>query len=299
VILQDPTATAHLSALRALLAVARPGAQYPDGRSLSERLRFLPIPLEIDPRSGLPALKALSQVDADRALAPEFLEKHAAALPDRAPRYRALAEASLESLHRVQVRLIHRDRDASRVQIVRDLLDPASGCLVRFTVVALQRGEGQVAFVRGDLSRPTPQLTHAVEEAASGDAEMALLALAKLPGLIPEDVIRGQLGPFCTAQVPGPSLLAPVLACAPEGAVLHLALERAGSTVPEDRCLDPLASLYRDALQDEARARVEARRAELGYRVVKERRLVCSPELEAPLKIALSAAGARLVVRSR
>jgi hypothetical protein len=299
VTLTEPAASAHLTALQALLAVARPGAQYPDGRSLSERLRFLSTPLEIDPRSGLPALRALSQVDADRALAPEFLHKHAAALPDRVPRYRALAQASLEPLHQVQVRLMHRDRNASRVQILRDLVDPASGCLVRFTVVALQRGEGQVSFTRGDLSRASPRLTAAVEEAASGDAEMALLALAKLPGLTPEDVVRGQLGPFCTARSPGPSLLAPVLACAPEGAVLHLALERAGVSVPQDRCLDPLASLYRDALQGEARARVEARRAELGYRVVKERRLVCTPELEAPLRASLSAAGARLVVRCR
>lgn len=298
-ILQGPDAEAHLCALRALLAVARPGAQYPEGRSLSERLRFLPAALEIDPRSGLPALRALGQVDAERALAPEFLEKHAAALPDRAPRFRALLEATLEPLHRVQVRLIHRDGDTSRVQLVRDLVDPASGCLVRFTIVARQRGEGQVSFVRGDLSRASSQLTGAVEEAASGDAEMALLALAKLPGLTPEDVVRGQLGPLCTARFPGPALLAPALACAPDGAVLHLSLERAGTTVPEDRCLDPLASLYRDALSPEARARVEARRGQLGYRVVKERRLVCTPELESPLKAALSAAGARLVVRSR
>lgn len=298
-ILQGAAAESHLAALRALLAVARPGAQYPDGRAFAERLRFLGSPLEIDPRSGLPALRALTQVDADRALAPEFLEKHAAALPDRAPRYRALLEAPLEPLHRVQVRLMHRDGGASRIQILRDLSDPASGCLVRFTVIALQRGEGQVSFVRGDLSRANPRFSAAVEEAASGDAELALLALARLPGLTPEDVVRGQLGPFCTATTPGPALTAPALAAAPDGAILHLALERAGVTVPEDRCLDPLASLYRDALGGEPRAQVEGLRGRLGYRVVKERRLVCTPALEGPLKALLAASGTRLVVRSR
>jgi len=299
VILDGTAAESHLSTLRALLAVARPGAQYPDGRAFAERLRFLGSPLEIDPRSGLPTLRALTQVDADRALAPEFLQKHAAALPDRAPRYRALLDAPLEPLHRVQVRLIHRDRGASRIQILRDLADPASGCLVRFTVTALQVGEGQVSFVRGDLSRANPRFTAAVEEAASGDAEMALLALARLPGLTPEDVVRGQLGPFCTASSPGPALTAPALAAAPEGAILHLALERAGVTVPQDRCLDPLASLYRDALNPDARAPVEALRAHLRYRVVKERRLVCSPSLDLPLRALLAASGSRLVVRSR
>jgi hypothetical protein len=299
VILEGPIAESHTSALRALLAVARPGAQYPDGRAFAERLRFLGPRLEIDPRSGLPSLRSLSQVDAEKALAPDFLQRHAAALPDRVPHFRALLEAPLEPLHRVQVRLIHRDRGTSRVQLLRDLVDPASGCLVRFTVIALQRGEGQVSFIRGDLSRANPRLTTAVEEATSGDAEMALLALAQLPGLLPEDVVRGQLGPFCTARAAGPPLTAPALAAAPGGALLHLALERAGITVPGDRCLDPLASLYRDALPKDARARVEARRAELGYRVVKERRLVCTPELEAPLRAMLAAAGARLVVRSR
>jgi hypothetical protein len=298
-ILDGAAAEAHLDALRALLAVARPGAQYPDGRSLSERLRFLGSPLEIDPRSGLPTLRALTQVDADRALAPEFLEKHARALPDRAPRYRALLAAPLEPLHSVQVRLIHREGGASRIQILRDLADLASGCLVRFTVIALQQGEGQVSFIRGDLSRANPRFTAAVEEAASGDAEMALLALAKLPGLSPEDVVRGQVGPFCTASTPGPALTAPALAAAPDGAILHLTLERAGVTVPEDRCLDPLTSLYRDALRGDARARVEALRRRLRYRVVKERRLVCPPPLESPLRALLAASGARLVVRSR
>jgi len=299
VILDGPAASAYLDRLRALLAVARPGAQYPDGRSLAERCRFLGPPLELDARSGLPSLRALGQVEAERALAPEFLSMHAAALPEKAPYFRALLEARLEPLHRLQVRLIHRERASSRVQVVRDLVDPGSGCLLRLTIVALQRGEGQVSFARGDLSRANPDFSAAVEAAAAGDAEMALLTLARLPGFTPEDVTRGELGPLCTATTPGPPLLAPVLACAPAGAVLHLALERAGTTAPEARCLDPLASLYRDALPDGARKEVEARRAELGYRVVKERRLVCTRELEAPLRASLATQGVRMVVRSR
>jgi hypothetical protein len=255
--------------------------------------------LQIDPRSGFPSLRALTQVDADQALAAEFLRTHGASLPHRVQYFQRLLEAALPPLHQLQVRLMHRDRKSSRVQVTRDLVDPATGCFVRFTVVLVQRGQSQVSFARGDLSRAEPEFVAAMEQAVAGDAEMALLALAELPGIVPEDVIRGQVGPLCTARAPGPPMLASVLGAAPDGASLHLVLERAGQTVPADRSFDPFASLYRDALPEGARAAVEARREALGYRVVKERRLVCTPELEAPLRAALDAAGAKLVVRSR
>ncbi|HVE82692.1 MAG TPA: hypothetical protein VND93_07580, partial [Myxococcales bacterium] len=115
--LHGPEAEAYLGTLRQLLAVARPGAQYPDGRGLADRLRFLEPPLELDARSGLPSLRALGKVDADRSLARDFLDRHAAALPEKAPRFRDLLDAPLEPLHRVQVRLVHREGGASRIQV--------------------------------------------------------------------------------------------------------------------------------------------------------------------------------------
>lgn len=288
-----------LATLRQLLAVARPGIQYPDARGLDLRLRFLELAgnVDLDPRSGLPALRALSSVDADRALAADFLRDHGDRLPEKAAYFRALAEAELEPLLHVSVRLMTRTGKTSRVQVIRDLLDPASGCLVRFTAVLQQRGDRQISFERGDLSRASPAFSGAVERCAGGDAELALLALSEVEGIRVEEVVRGQVGPVTSPGFPRPVLLGKVVEGG--GAILHLALERAGPAVAEDRGLDPFAPLYRDSLSARARAQVEARREALGYRVVKERRLCCTEEVEAPLKAALAAAGAKLVVRSR
>jgi hypothetical protein len=290
-----------IATLRRLLAIARPGLQYPDARGLELRLKLLELAggdVDLDPRSGLPSLRALSSVDADRALARDFLRDHATRLPERAPYFQALAEAELEPLLHVSVRLMTRAGRTSRVQVIRDLFEPASGCLVRFTAVVEQQGDRQVSFERGDLSRASPAFAAAVERCAAGDAELGLLALSEVEGIRVEEVVRGQVGPVTSARLPRPALLAPVVSSG-TGAILHLALERAGPAVAEDRGLDPFAPLYRDSLSAQARAPVEARREALGYRVVKERRLVCTPEVEGPLRGALSAAGVKLVVRAR
>jgi hypothetical protein len=298
-------ADAYLARALRLLAVARPGLLYPDARRVAATWGFLgpsgsrgaADSVELDPRSGLPSLSELARVRADQELAEEFLRDHGGELPERAAYYRALSTAALASLSSVDARLVSRRQDGLRFEVVHDLLDPTSGCLVRFTWHLRQSGPAHIALERKDLARPGEAFLTAVERCAGADVELGLLLLSDLDGLTVEEGVRGQIGPLQSSCVPPPPPLAGALE---EGAfVLHLSLERAGAGVPADVSRDPFSPLYRDALSRPAREAVEARQQALGYRVSKERRLVTTPEAQAPIEAALHAAGHALVVRSR
>lgn len=303
--LEGGDADAYLRQALRLLSVARPGLLYPDARRVAAAWSFLGPSgsrgtagsVALDPRSGLPSLSELARVRADQQLAPEFLEDHAAELPERAEYYRALSGAVLASLSSVDARLVSRREDGLRFQVVHDLLDPTSGGLVRFTWHLRQSGPAHIALERKDLARPGEAFLAAVERCAGADVELGLLLLSELDGLAVEEGVRGQIGPLQSSRIPPPPPLAGAL---PEGAfVLHLSLERAGPGVPADVSRDPFSPLYRDALSRPAREAVEARQRALGYRVSKERRLVTTPEAQGPVEAALRAAGHALVVRSR
>ncbi len=306
--LTGEAADGYVAVLRKLLAVARPGAQFPDARGLDAQLSFLGPAgsrgvrgvVDVDPASGLPSVRELLRVRADRELADAFLKEHAAALPEKAIYYRALAAVGIPAASSLDVRLRGRDRAGARFEVVHDRLDAASGCVVRFTMQLTASGK-HVGLARGDLSEPTARFKAVVEKYAGADAELALLLLAEQDGVRVREVVRGQIGPLHFAGLsspPVPSLVAAVLAAAPGAFVLHLALERAGTDVSEENNRDPFAIGYRDSLGPDARAGVERRRADLGYKVARERRLYCTPSAEIVLAAALARAGAKLVVRS-
>jgi hypothetical protein len=293
--------------LRALLRVARPGAQFPDPDRLDSHLglmgpagsRGCHPSLDLDPASGLPTIRQWLAVRAERELAPAWLRAHPRASSARAEYCRALAAAEVLPASSVEVRLRRRERSAAHYEVLHDRLDAASGALLRYTLHLAERGDRHVAVAEGEHVRPTRRFLNLVERHSGADAELTLLLVSDLPGVTVEEVVRGQIGPLHFAGLPAPALFAPVLQEVPGAVVLHLALERAGRDVAEDRCRDPFARLYRDTLSEPARAAVERRRDALGYRVAKERRLVSTPSAEVPLKAALARAGAAAVVRSR
>ncbi|MBI2892742.1 MAG: hypothetical protein HYY06_04270 [Deltaproteobacteria bacterium] len=300
-------AASYVTVLRRLVAIARPGSHYPDPRRIDAHLSFLGPAgsrevhdeLEIDGTTGLPTLREMLRVRADRDLAASFLREHAEALPAKAVYYRALADADVCPASSLDVRLRSRRRSLARFEVVHDRLDAASGWFLRYTAQIEQKGGGHVDLRRGDLSAPTERFRNAFERVAGADAEVALLLLSELDGVKVEEVVRGQIGPCHFAGIEAPPLIEDVVGTVPGAFVLHLALERAGPGVLRDLCRDPFGRLYRDALGSRARAEIEARREALGYRVSKERRLICTPSADAPLRRALDRAGTPLVVRSR
>lgn len=199
----------------------------------------------------------------------------------------------------VDVRLRRKERARTDLEVVHERLDAATGCPVRYTVHLAQRGARPVSLKGDDLPVASRRFVHLMERNAGADAEVAFLLVSDLPGVTVEEIVCGQIGPLQFAGVDAPPVIAEALAAVPGGFVLHLPLDRAGVAVAEDRNRDPFRGLYREALGPDARATVEARRDALGYRVAKERRLICTPALEGPLRAALLRAGHNLVVRSR
>jgi hypothetical protein len=66
--------------------------------------------------------------------------------------------------------------------------------------------------------------------------------------------------------------------------VLCFPEDRAGVDVADHASGDPLAPLFREALSPDARALIDAKADELGYRVAKSRKLVCPRKLQGPLR---------------
>ncbi len=304
--LKAAEARAYLAAVRSLLAVARAGAQYPDPRRVDAFLSLLGPDgsrgrrsvVSIERASGLPALHELIRVRADREVAGELLQGPGRRSARRTGLLNSLLDAELPPVSAAEVRLVGRVAGGARFLVVRDQVDLHGSGFVRFTARLVQRGAAYIALERADLARPSEDFLRQLERCSATDVELAFLLLAELPGLAVEDVVRGQVGPV-NPFAPAPEPLAGVLAASPGAAVLHLALERAGPGVAEDRCPDPFSRFYRKGLGPAARVAAEERRAALGYRVSKERRLCCTPDVEAPLRAALSARGCPLVIRSR
>jgi hypothetical protein len=304
--LHDERADGYVAILLHLLRVARPGAHYPDARRLAAHVaRLGPAgshgvhrTLDVDPVSGLPTLRHLLRVHAEREVA---LAARAAGEPWPAARrahYAALAADEVVPPSRVDVRLRRREGRTSFLEVVHDRIDGASGCFVRFTV-HLRQARSRVARVtEDDTTEPTERFVALMERHAGADAELALLLLSDVAGVRVEEVVRGQIGPLSFDGAEVPPLLAPVIGSVPGAFVLHLVLDRAGADVADDHCRDPLSRLYRDTLGGAARAAVEEKRRGLGYHVARDRRLVCTPGTEPALRATLARAGAKVVVRS-
>jgi hypothetical protein len=304
--LEGPAADAYVRVLRSLLALARAGSHYPDPVRFDALLAFLGpagsrgvhADLLVDPVSGLPRVSQLLGVRADREVARDEQERGLAPLPERRAYHEALRAVELSPASSVEVHLRRREGRRAHLEIVHDRLDAANGCPVRYTVRLSHQGRS-VKVTDADVALPSERFVALVERHAGADAELAFLLISDLPGVRVEEVVRGQVGPLHMAGIDAPAVLAGVIAGVPGALILHLALERAGLEVSADRVRDPFSVLYRDALQADSRGLVEAKRARLGYHVSKERRLVCTPSAEAPLRAALRGAGTPLVVRSR
>lgn len=293
--------------MRGLLAVARPSALFPDAAKLRDWLGLLGRPLPrgarltflVHPGSGFPARSTLSRLLRLQFVARDFFTAQRLR-PDPTAREfsQALVAASLPPVSHLEARLVSRARGVDRFQLVYDRLDAVSGCPVRFTVWLEQRKGRLLTLKRGDLAAPSTRLVREVAFACEAGAELALTALRALDGLAVSEVVRAQLGPLVTPLLPAPqraaadarALRSALPGAGPVGA-LSLALERAGESVTADSAQDPWTPL--DTSEEAA-----AERGSQGFHVSLERRLVCSPPLEAPLRALVAATNRRVLLRS-
>ncbi|MDE2292417.1 MAG: hypothetical protein KGL53_10070, partial [Elusimicrobia bacterium] len=262
----------------------------------------------LDRTSGLPALKEVVTVHADRANAPEFLsdaaERDGA---DVTPRfaaklryYKQAVTVQLPALTRLDVRLrrVVPDRKAASFEVVFDRYDAAEDVWTRYTLQLEQTdpgwGGGAVLERSGDYTRQTSAFRTMMERYAQDDSEIAFLLLGKHEGLRVEEVVRGRVGPLWSPFCPPPPGWFPP---DPAGCyVLHCPLDRAALGMEADQDQDPFSKLFREFLSEDSRPVVEEAAARLGYRVSKERKFACTPQAAALLEKRLAEAGTRNVI---
>jgi hypothetical protein len=285
--LTGDAATDYLTRVRSLLTAARAGAHYPDARALLASLSFvgpttrLPF-VEVDERSGLPSPRQLRRVFALHQLAREFFrEKRVRRSGRQSHDWLELADAEVARIDGVEAKLVSR-QGAGRYLLVADGIDRRTGAWVRHSAWVSRRSGRHLDVDRGNQARASVELAAVMRMLEGASAEQALVTIAALEGLDVDEVVRGQLGPLQTRGAPGPQLISEVVKDG--GAVLHLALERAGTSVEKDRIADPW----------------HRREAEPGeHHVACERRLVCTPDLDGALRESLRRERIAMVVRCR
>lgn len=285
-------ATAHLDILSRLLAIARPGALFPDVKRVGEWLALshggkAAPRLEVHAVSGFPTERALGRLLERQKLAKAWFEAHGAKPPKHAEQFHtALAAAELWSPG-VLVRVVSAERGSSRLQVVHDRF-AANGNLARFTVQLSQRGARHVHVERNGRCEVSGPFSLAVEQACDGSASAAAVRLAALEDVTVSEAVRGELGPcFTPTQAPGGPLAEVAKSAGQSDGVLSVLLERVGETVTDDFVAD--AWPEPDGFG--------AHRSARNWRLARERKLVCTPALEALLKTL--AKGTRMLVRAR
>ncbi|MBI4677063.1 MAG: hypothetical protein HY748_05720 [Elusimicrobia bacterium] len=295
-----------------MVLAGRLGKTFPDPYQCSDFLRALAPSfhngthrgIKVDRCSGLPGMKHLVDVWADRQTAPGFIVEIEArrrcgrrpepAIEAKVEYYRRLCGVPLKPLTRVEVALRRQDpgRRSAFFEVVFDRFDPAEQIFVRHTLM-LEQSEwerGRIIERAGDYSRQTSDLREKLEMYTGDDSEIAFLLMGKLPGVRVEEVTRARIGPLWSPAAPAPKGWA-------EGRyVLHLPTDRASIHLQEDRDDDPFGGIYRRFLSEGSRSIVEEEARRLGYRVHKDRKFVCEASAAAELRKRLEEAGTRNLI---
>ncbi len=326
-VLMGRRADDYVQTLVSAIRSARLNGFFPPERALGNHLSFLGPGgcddlydhVRVSRISGLPTAREIFRVKIDRDLAAEFLATAAAArapepgsrMARRIAYYSRLATAEVLPLSRMQIALRQHDaaRNLALFRVIFDRFDIASCRFVRYTILLGQRDRtwrrGHVIVDEAELAAPTESFRRIVSRFTADEAELALVLLAKLDGIEVEDVRRCRIGPLL---MPGARLdpdfaalldreQTPELGGGPRW-ILCFPEDRAGIEVARHAARDPFASLFRDAVNAEAQALVDAKAAELGYRVAKSRKFVCPRPLRAALAQLCKERGAPSIVRA-
>jgi hypothetical protein len=322
VLLRDDLADAYVVRLQRAVQAARLNSFFPPPALLVDHLGFLGpagscglhLGVRISTRNALPMPSEILRVKADRALAEGFLAgAETGPVADPASRvgrkiayYRRLLATETMPVNEMTVELRQHLPEEGRglFRVVLDRLDLSGNQFVRYTILLGQRDQrwrrGQVQ-IDAELEEPTEAFRRVVARLAAHEAEVAFIMLSRLEGIEVEDVRRCRIGPLLVpgARLDGPlaALLDPRRGGGWPPWILCFPEDRAGAEVIEHAGQDPLAPLMREVMSEAARRLLDATSAQLGYRVAKIRKFVCSPELVEPLAQLCRELGAPSIVR--
>lgn len=321
--LEPARAGGYLDRLNRGLRAARMSKSFPDRGTLARLLELMKLGLQhaqyaellVDARSGLPNMASFTRVATDAEVARE----HGLGFGEDKRAYREgilAAEVPRFEVANAALRRFDAKKGVSEVRIDLTKLD-ASGAWIRVTVELSQAGRGGRVGIELDVDDKTAaardDLHATIYRHAAFDAETLFVRLQELPGVEVERVERGVVGPACVQFGDGLRLPAQLEgrlavgwssfplrpeASAPDELEMMLSFQSdiAARDLREERSNDPLVPLLRDRVQDGERARYEATRERLGFKVFKDRKFVATRALMPLAKVFSEAAGTKNLV---
>ncbi|MBU1240728.1 hypothetical protein KKF84_05090 [Myxococcota bacterium] len=235
--------------------------------------------LQLDEVSDLPAESAYTRLANELKLFQRERNGGICSLRKlRSPYYALLEQTPFPRLFSLDLhfRGFSQSPNSARFRAVLDRFDLSEGVLVRYTIDFVHEDSlWQPSLVRlGEgVSRVSRILRNALSTSCQDEAELAVIILSRLPGITVQQLIRGRLGPLWRQGKPMASPFLEILSEVEGTLLLHLPLDGIFTDLKDDCNLDPMANLYRNTLSEESSLTMEKMAQNLGYRVLKERRV--------------------------
>ncbi len=320
-VLRGEAAEFYVEMLRRLVRGARLNRFYPSPHRLGN-LFYLMAPsvnqnlvdsIRVNLLTGLPTESEIGRVIADREICERFLAKQDFAglekrtdeaskrLFRRVLYYREVArrEVPLRTSLELKLRRVDEVNKRAYFLAIWERFDPGEGLFVRYTIDLIHshsRWCRPQVELRGEDLKYTEAFRNVISRYSSDEAEFAFVLLSDLPNIEVLEVVRCRVGPLWMDGVRMPEAVSELLRKYPGNLILGAPLERVSPSVKEDKNLDPFAVFYRESLSEDARRLAEARAAQLGYKVYKERKFCCTREIVEPFRNLLQERGFRCVV---
>ena len=324
-ILRGAQAETYSQVVAAMLNAARLNKFFPDPSLLLNMVSFLSPSrshglydaLEINVSTGLPSEREVVRIITDKELGlkqlkeatREELEEAFRSNPSEVNRrrlsryryYKDLAGAAVPQLFAIDMKLrsIEVKKNTAHFTVVLDRFDASENLFVRYTILLRQtdsRWTRAQIELSGDDFTYTENFRNAIAKCTSSESEFAFVPLNDLRNVAVEEVMRARIGPLYLSGVQCPKGIDRLLEEAPGSFILSLPTDRTSVSIREDRNNDPFSMLYRDFLSEEARE-VHAEKARvLNYHVYKDRKFICTRNIEELLRTFLKNINARNVV---
>lgn len=323
--IENQEAENYINTLIKLIEGGRINKFFPDSACLINLLSFLKPSLNynlysdilINPYTGFVAEKDITRVAADWQLSRKTLQGESLAqleqkykdnptpVNERRIRtykyHRDLSQKPILPLINIDTKLRSLDTEKyiAYFNIVLDRYDLAASLFVRYTIVAGQEDPAwqmsQVVLEKDEL-KYTKGFRNLISKYCTNESEFAFILLNDLKNVVVEEVQRCRIGPLYFKGVKLPEGMEPLFEKYPDAFVLSFPTDRTSIYIKEDKNDDPLAVMYRDSLDLDAKTLRDRKADLIGYHVYKERKFACSRNMLSDFRKFLKEKNARCVV---
>lgn len=311
-VLTGDKAETYCKLLEGLIKGGKANSSFPSGRGLAN-LAYLLRPsvnrgltdsVRVNLKNGLPSEPDIGRIIADKDVCKKILASHdvesvqkrtdeaSMRLINRIHYYRDVDKREIPDRYSLDLKLRRTNEEAKTADFIAlfERYDPGEGVFTRYTISLQHKSERwskPKVELRGDDLRYTEEFRNVISRYSSDEAEFAFILLSDVPGITVQEIIRCRIGPLWMKGVQGPPQINELLEKYPGNCILNFPQEKV--FVPEtddkeDENRDGFARLYRESLPPDHKAIADSRAKRLGYVVQKDRKMVCTKPLLAPLR---------------